>query len=83
MVKIKFQVKFWQSLAPGLPKNTQKVMKCSENLKPYKIIAGSLALWECHKNHILLGLFEKNTIFSEDLSSEDHVTEKTNRKVLG
>ena len=51
-------------------------MKCSENLKPYKIIAGSLAPWEYHKNHIFLGLFEKNTIFSEDLSSEDHVMEK-------
>ena len=58
-------------------------MKCSENLKPYKIIEGSLALWECHENHIFFGLFEKNTIFSENLSSEDHVTEKTNRKVLG
>ena len=50
-------------------------MRCSENLKPYKIIAGPLALWECHKNHIFLDLFEKNIIFSEDLSSEDHVTE--------
>ena len=37
LVKIKFQAKFWQSLASRLPKNAWKVMRYCKNLKPFEI----------------------------------------------
>ena len=36
LVKIKFQAKFWEPLAPGLPRNAHRVIRRCENLKPNK-----------------------------------------------
>ena len=38
--------------------------------------ATSLALQEVHKNHIFFSPLRKKSIFTEDLSAEDHVTER-------
>ena len=63
LVKIKFQAKFWQSLAPGLPKNARKVMRYCKNLKPYEIHCskfGSLGMSQ--KSHFL-DIFQKESSF--------------------
>ena len=76
--------KFWQFLPQGLPKNAWMVMKLCENLKPSKVhiiydnehYCNKWLFRKATKITFFSALFEKKSIFTEDLSAEDHVTEK-------